>query len=316
MKEDSLLSFFARKFSYPGNASIVVGPGDDCAVLDTGGREYMLVTVDEVQDGTHFLMNFTRPQLLAAKLVRMNVSDIYSMGDARPLFCVIAGGLSRSTQESWVRRFSSALKKEADFFGMKVIGGNLCRSEKIHFSMTVIGSVPRNRLVLRKGASAGELVVCAGRLGEARAGLEILMAGRAVKGLEKKLVSFFWKPEIRFRDSAHIAPFATSMLDNSDGLYRSLKIIASENRLKVKAFLTPDSVSPELKAWCYAGKKDWRRYAIEGGEDYGLIFTLKEKDFPALKRKMPHLRIIGRLEKGSGVEIEGYEEKVETFQHF
>jgi len=316
MKEDSLINLFSKIFSYPKSKELIAGVGDDCAVIDLGAREYALVTVDEVQEGTHFLMKFTSPSLLASKLVRMNVSDIYSMGDARPLFCFVAGGLPRDIHPSWVKKFSVALKKESSFFGMKVAGGNLCRSDKVHFSMTVIGLASKGRIVYRKGTRVGDIIASVGFLGDAKAGVEILLSGKAKNRIEKKLVSRFWRPYIRHKDSRIIASYASAMLDNSDGLYKSLSIIAKENKVGVDIKLDKKIASPELISWCEAKKKNWREYVCSGGEDYGLIFSMNEKDFQLLKKKIPDSIAIGKVVSSRGIRIEGYEKKIETFEHF
>ncbi len=316
MKEKDLLSFFKKIFSYPHDASLPVGPGDDCAVMDLGGKEYLLATVDEIQQDTHFIMDFSSPELLAAKLVRMNVSDIYSMGAARPLFCFIAGGLPKGLRQEWVKEFAVAARKEAGLFNMKVAGGNLCRSDKIHFSMTVIGLADKKHLVLRTGARQGDIIAGVGAMGEARAGLEILIKGKKQGIAEKKLVSSFWRPEIKQQEAGKIARFATAMLDNSDGLFRSLEILAQENGLKAEAEIKEEMVSKELRAWCSSQGKDWRKYALAGGEDYGLIFTAGKKDFEILKRELKNCYQIGEMKKGKGVSVKNYGSEIQTFEHF
>lgn len=316
MKEKDLLSFFKKTFSYPNEALLAVGAGDDCAVMDLGGKEYLIATVDEIQQDTHFFMSFSKPKLLAAKLVRMSVSDIYAMGAACPLFCFIAGGLPSSLKKEWVKEFALAVRKEASFFDMKVAGGNLCRADKIHFSMTVIGLANKKGLVLRTGCRCTDIVAGVGAMGEARAGIEILIKGEKQGILERKLVESFWRPDIKVNEASEIARFATAMLDNSDGLLRSLEILASENNLRVEAEIKEDMVSSHLRSWCLASGKDWRKYAIAGGEDYGLIFTIGKKDFEVLKRRVKNCYQIGEMKKGRGVSFKNYAFKVQTFEHF
>ncbi|MEW5950906.1 MAG: thiamine-phosphate kinase [Elusimicrobia bacterium] len=316
MKEKNLLDFFKKVFSYPKKDGLLIGPGDDCAVADIKNGKYVLLTTDEVQEGTHFLTNFTKPELLASKLVRMNVSDIYSMGKAKPLFCVVAGGIGKNISEKWIKRFSVSLRKEAALFGMKIAGGNLCKADKTHFSMTVLGTAEKKRLMLRKGAKEGDLIMGAGSLGEAKAGLEILISGGPKNKIERKLVDSFWKPKICVKESDKISKYASCMLDNSDGLFKSLEILSLENSLKAECEIPIFSVSNNLIKWCEIENKNWKKYALEGGEDYGLIFCAAAKFLKKIKKEIPQCYVLGKMKKGKGVLIKNYEAEIRAFEHF
>jgi len=313
MKEEDILNFFSSVFKTK-DKRIMIGPGDDCAILNLG-KGKILLTADEMVEGTHFLYNFSKPETLASKLVRMNVSDIYSMGEAEPVACIVTAAIPKKINYDWIKRFALALKKEAEFFSMSVAGGNLSKSDRLHLTMTVIG-VLRGKKTLRNTARCYDVIAGIGELGNSRAGLLTLLSGLKKGREEKYLIDYFWRPRIYKNESARIAKYASSMLDNSDGLFKSIGIIARANKLLAEIELSEDMISKEMLNWCKKRKKDWRKIALEGGEDYGLIFTLKESDFERLKKEVPGIYKIGVLKKGKGVAIKNFKGGLNCFEHF
>lgn len=294
---------------------LILGPGDDCAVLKISDK-FLVLTVDEIVENTHFLMSFSTPELLALKLTRASVSDIYAMGNCKPVCCLVSAGLKKDLDESWFKRFVKALKKECRNYDMPLAGGNMARSENLHFAMTVIG-IATGKIIKRKGAKENELVYAIGKMGNSKAGLELLLSQKLkYSSLEKSLMDSFWKPEIFKKEAVIISEFATSMLDNSDGLYKSLEIISNQNNLKVIVEINENFASKSLLNWAMKNNKDWREYVLKGGEDYNLIFTIKPSDKEKLEKKLPFVYQIGHTEKGKGVFIKNYNGKIESFEHF
>ncbi|OGS42814.1 MAG: thiamine-phosphate kinase [Elusimicrobia bacterium RIFOXYB2_FULL_62_6] len=317
--EAGLLSVIEKSFRFPGDKRLLIGPGDDCAVLKTAPGKALVITTDELVENTHFLRRFSAPEDLARKLVRVNLSDLAAMGPVRPVSFVAGAGLPGGLPADFVLRFIRALKKEAQAFGLSVAGGNLAGAREMHFYMTVWGEADRRKLVTRRGARPGDLLFNIGPLGEARAGLEILKAGRfAEKKKFKKLVGAFWAPKPFLAEGRLIGErgLASAMLDNSDGLFRSAVILSEISRCAVRLAPEASAVSPVLRAYAAYKKKDWREYAVNGGEDYGLIFTVRPGRAGLVRRLLPAARAMGRLEKGNGVSVEGYEGKAREYGHF
>ena len=185
--------------------------------------------------------------------------------------------------------------------------------------MTVWAESGRSELVTRYGAKPGDLLFNIGPLGQAAAGLEILMGGKAA---EKKkfpgLVKAFWRPEPLLEAGALLGGkgLASAMLDNSDGLARSAAIISGLSRCRALVSPGEGACSPDLRVYSALKKKPWRHYAVNGGEDYGLIFTAPVKNLARIKELLPAASVVGRLEKGSGYEIENFNGKVKSFEHF
>jgi len=321
MKESEIIKKLVKTFDYT-DKSIIEGPGDDCAVIDLGDKKnFYIFTVDDLVENTHFLMDYLKPSEVASRLVRMNVSDIYSMGDAVPIYCLVSSGINdKKIDNEWLADFIKALKKELDFFGVKNIGGNISKSETVFFTLSLCGKVSKKGITRRCGAKAEDILCCVGNMGDAKAAVETMLSKKRdfFTADEKKLFGSFVKPRIYKDYASCISKYASSMLDNSDGLYRSLEIISEVNSLRVKLDINslPFVASKSLKRWSVLNHKDFKEYVISGGEDYNLIFTVPEKNINKLKSDIKDVHIIGRLENGYGVDISEYEGKIHYFEHF
>lgn len=317
--EARLLEHIEKTFRFPGDRRLLLGPGDDCAVLRHSAGRDLVITTDEMVEGTHYLARFATPEDIASKLMRMNLSDLASMGDVKPVSCVVGSGLKKDTPPEFTLRFMKELKAEALRFGISIAGGNLAGARENHFYMTVWGETGRGKLVTRYGAKPGDLLFNIGPLGLSAAGLELLMKGSKA-GIKKypALIRAFWRPEPMLAAGSLIGRLglATAMLDNSDGLARSAAIISELSRCRVIVSPGEGACAPALRAYSLASKKPWRFYAVGGGEDYGLIFTAKPGNLARIKRLLPAAVVVGRVEKGSGAEIENFDGEIKSFEHF
>ncbi len=317
--EAGILAHIEKHFRFPRDKRLILGPGDDCAVLKTAPGRELVITTDELVENTHFLRRFATPEALARKLMRVNLSDLASMGKVKPVSCLVGSGLPKDLPADFVLRFIRTLKKEALKFGLSIAGGNLTGAREMHFYMTVWGEADGKKIVTRYGARPGDILFSLGPLGEAKAGLEILTNGRAGdKQRFKKLVRSFWEPAPFLKEGALLGErgIASAMLDNSDGLGRSARILSELSRCRVRIAAGPDAVSPALAAYAAAAGKPWREYVLSGGEDYGLVFTSAPAKAGLVKKLLPAAISVGRIEKGSGVVVEGYEGKIQSFSHF
>ena len=317
--EARLLEHIEKTFRFPGDRRLLLGPGDDCAVLRHAAGRDLVITTDEMVEGTHYLARFATPEDIARKLMRMNLSDLASMGDVKPVSCVVGSGLKKDTPQEFTLRFMKELKAEALRYGISIAGGNLAGARENHFYMTVWGETGRGKLVTRYGAKPGDLLLNVGPLGLAAAGLELLMKGsRAEAKKYPVLIKAFWRPEPMLAAGSLLGRLglATAMLDNSDGLARSAAIIADLSKCRVIVNPGDDACAPALRAYSLAKKKAWRYYAVGGGEDYGLIFTARPGNLAKIKRQLPSAVVVGRVEKGAGAEIENFDGKIKSFEHF
>ncbi len=318
--EPAVLEWIEKRCSAQKDARLLSGPGDDAAVLRLSGGKVLIVTTDELVEGTHFRKHQKNARFIAAKLVRINLSDLAAMGGVKPLSAVAGAGIPGKTGVKWIKDFTGALTCEANSFGMTIAGGNLAGCKTAHFYMTVFGEAYKDRMISRYGARPGDILFSAGPLGEAAAGFEL--TEKKCPGLSgeisRRLIKRFWKPVPLLKEGAALAgnKLATSLIDNSDGLFASVRILAEKSGCGAEIELTPKCCSRELKTYCRLKKRDWRGYAAGGGEDYGLIFTVNPKNEKRLPSVLPQAVKIGRMRKGRGVKLLNSGLKPEIFSHF
>lgn len=317
-RESDILDYIENRFSGQKDKRLLLGPGDDAAVIKTAGGEILVATTDEMVEETHFRDGGKYPELVARKILRINLSDLAAMGAVKPLACLAGGAFPKNFPASWIKRFTRALGKECAAFGLSLAGGNLSRSSVLHVYAAVLGEADERLIVKRRGAKPGELIMNAGPLGDSKAGLEIFLSGKPKNRREKKLLGKFWLPEPMLKEGALLAEhgLATCMLDNSDGLLRSCRIISRASGVSAEILPDPKCVSRELLRYCAGRGRDWRRYAVSGGEDYGLIFTAKPGDLGRIRELIPRATVVGRTGKGKGVKTAFLKGGAGSFEHF
>jgi thiamine-monophosphate kinase len=319
MNESRILDYIEDNFSVSKDKRLLIGPGDDAAVLKTASGKVLVATTDEMVEGTHFLRGFDYPEKIAKKLIRINLSDLAAMGNVKPLTCLSGGGMPKNTPSTWIKKFIKTLNSEAEKFGLNLSGGNLARSNNLHVYITILGEANKSEIITRYGAKSGDALYSIGHLGDSKAGLEIFLSGKKPKSAYgKKLLERFWqpKPMIEAGNILGKHKLAQCMLDNSDGLLRSVKIIARASACKVVLSLKEKDISKELRDYAKSRRKKCLDYAISGGEDYGLIFTANVKNKKKIQKLLPKAKIIGRIEKGTGINFENYDGKNKSFEHF
>ena len=320
--EWGLLEKLVPRLPGAGDRRFLVGPGDDAAVFRARpGTNAWVVTTDMLVEGVHFDLRWTSPEDLGWKSLAVNLSDLAAMGGVRPAVAVIAAGLPASTAVSFVERFYRGLGKLARRCGLAVAGGDTVRSDMVVISPAVLGELPRGRRVLRRsGARAGDVLMATGTLGDAAAGLKILQsrgrgilpalsaAGKTAHGqdaraaaAERFLARRLLRPEPRLDLAGKISqvPGVTAMMDSSDGLWRSARILARASGvgIRIESDLLP--ISPSLRSW--AGKKA-SGFALFGGEDYELILTAGPRAARALEER-GWARAVGQVTAGREVKV-------------
>ncbi|MBN1592736.1 MAG: thiamine-phosphate kinase [Candidatus Coatesbacteria bacterium] len=303
LSERELISLIRRKLatSSPGRG-IVVGPGDDAAVVSIPENESLVISTDSLVEDVHFSLKWATGFLLGQKSFLSSISDIYAMG-ARPHTCLVSLGLSRTTESAFVEDLFDGMLAQAERLGVSIIGGNIARSEKVFIDMTVTGAARRNRIITRGGAKVGDSVFVTGELGGAAIAVEMLLRGqispedvemteRVIRGrevpLEPKskdaalvsLISRFFAPSLRPDEALLLsnARICTSLIDISDGIGSDLAQICSESQ--VGALIDTKSIPlfKELPNIAKGEDFELRRLAMRGGEDYELLFTVAPDD--------------------------------------
>ncbi len=298
----------------PGTMGVVVGIGDDCAVVRapaSGAR--LLLTTDTMIEGVHFRRAWLTPRELGVRAFRAAVSDIAATG-GRPRYVLLSLEVPGSEHGFGSREalaLSRAVAAAAHRSGAALVGGNVSGAATIGVTVTVVGEAAR-RPLLRSGARAGDLVFVTGALGGAAAGWRALVArdggGRrtSVSAAQQRRSASAWRrPPLRLAFAAALADraLAHAMIDVSDGLLQDLGHIARESRLAIRVDPAAVPVHPAAAATSgLAGAPAPLELALGGGEDYELAFTAARSRRAAIEalaatQRTP-LRVIGVVEKG------------------
>lgn len=256
---------------------VVVGIGDDVAVLRTAGENYLLATCDVQLEGAHFLRERITPYQLGRRAAAINISDIAAMG-GRPRHMLVSLGLPPDTEVTFVERLYEGLCEEAGRFEATVVGGNMAVSRQVLFvDIFLLGEVEPSCLLLRSGARPGDVLLVTGSLGTAAAGLAVTLdPDRTCDASDlAEVKAAFLTPTPRVAEGRAIAQSGgvTAMMDVSDGLAGDVGHICQASGVGVRILAERLPISPATRAVAEAAGKDPVELALYGGEDYELLFT-------------------------------------------
>lgn len=247
---------------------IVLGVGDDAAVLDPGGQR-IVVTTDSLVENVHFRAGWLSPRQLGRRAFLVNASDVAAMG-ARPRWCVVSIGTAGSIAARDLGRIMAGAQAAAAEHGCAIVGGNLSKSANLFLSVTVIGTLAGGA-VTRSGARPGDLIYVSGRLGGAARVVARLLRGERLTSRAASLRPYA-EPPARTVLGPRLAEqgLATAMIDVSDGLLQDLGHICDASGVGARL---------DLDAIPVAGVSHRRRFealgfALRGGEDYELLFSV------------------------------------------
>lgn len=290
------------------------GIGDDAAVIFH--KESTVVTTDMLVEGIHFDLSYVPLRHLGYKAVMVNLSDIYAMNAVATQITVSIAISNRFPVEA-VEELYDGIKMACKLYNVDLIGGDTTASQTgLVISITAIGEQKAADIVYRSGASDGDLLVVTGDVGAAYMGLQILEREKAVYKanpnsqpdieaysylLERQL-----KPEARKDISKLLADLdvkPTSMIDLSDGLSSEIIHLCKNSKVGMKIYEEKIPLDPTVIAACEEFHLDSTTIALSGGEDYELLFTVKQEDFPKIKAN-PSLSIIGHaVPHGEGIHL-------------
>ncbi|MFH1613026.1 MAG: thiamine-phosphate kinase [bacterium] len=285
------------------NKEVVVGIGDDTAVIKKNNDTYYLMTTDSMLEKVHFFQD-TNPFLLGKKAVNINISDIASMGGI-PKYILLSLGMPKNTSLKWIKKFQKGIFDVCEQHQIDLIGGDLFNSSKITIVLMMVGEVKKKYLCLRTKTSPEDLILTTGTLGDSKFGLEILQKKQQIK--ETKAKNFFinkhLNPIARLKEAKILSQSKclTTLTDLSDGLSKGLKIMANSNKVDLKINLDKIPISSYLKKY---SKDNANYFALIGGEDYELLFTIKSSSYENFKKYCQKTKItstvIGEVIKGKG----------------
>ena len=263
----------------PQSADVIVGVGDDAAVLDIGCDELLVATCDAQVEDTHFRLRHSNAHDIGRRALAVNLSDIAAMG-ARPRFALISLLMPPALDVTVLDGIYEGLREEAAQFDVALVGGNVARNaERLIIDITLLGTGARNRLLRRDSAKPGEVVMVTGSLGSAAAGLLVLEDEQlAAKIPSENLVGVLATlrtPTPRVAAGQWLAQHdvATGM-DVSDGLAADLSHICEASGVGVHVEAESLPIQPEVVTVATLTGREPQDLALFGGEDYELIFTV------------------------------------------
>lgn len=278
--------------------------GDDCAVLPKDAGYDTVITADLLVEDVDFRLEWIAPELLGAKSLTVSLSDIAAMG-AVPRWAMLTVGLSRKVWESdFVDRFYEGWFTSARHYGVELVGGDVSRvPDGVVIDSIVAGETPKGMAILRSGAKPGDLLFVTGTLGGAAGGLMMLESGYRYGSSDRArrdLIAKQLRPVPRIEIGQRLAQTgaATAMIDLSDGLSSDLAHICRASGVGARIAVQDIPICPEL-AEVGAAADQALALALNGGEDFELLFASKEKNF--LLTDFPEIRRIGEVTANAGI---------------
>jgi thiamine-monophosphate kinase len=294
--------------------------GDDCAVLPKHSTGDLIVSTDLMVEDIDFRRSWMIPKLLGHKALAVSLSDIAAMGGT-PVWAMLSIGIPNDIwQTNFVDEFYEGYLRLAKKFNVELVGGDVSKTpDKIIIDSIIGGEVKRHKAVMRSTANVGDLIFVTGKLGGASAGLQLLEQGFRCSDNEK-----LWRNDLMLKQLSpfpqiaagqHLSKIATAMIDISDGLSSDLHHLCASGKVGAKLDADKIPIHPKIKGLTnnFAEQLD---FALNGGEDYELLFTVK----PHKAKGLPYFCIGGMTNRSNVVEVEIDGQKTllnpTGFQHF
>jgi thiamine-monophosphate kinase len=282
--EFGLISRFQSRLKYR-SPQVIKGIGDDCAVLSLDNGNYQVLTTDALVETVHFNLKTHTPEQLGWKTMAVNISDIAAMG-GQPKFAVITVGIPKTIPVDFLDRFYKGLNQASQKYKVALVGGDTVASPKhLFINLTLLGETRKKKVFTRSGARPGDKIYVTGTLGDSALGLKILESPRkkwtGSEILQKKLIQRHLKPEPRVEVASWLAKSkyrVTSMIDISDGLTQDLGHILKAGKVGAELWESAIPISKPLAKYSFINGLPALELALEGGEDYELLFTLAPED--------------------------------------
>lgn len=301
-----------KKLALRKPSSAPVGIGDDAAALKLSASHILLATTDLLIEGVHFDLAYTDFSSLGWKAAAVNLSDIAAMGGV-PRYCLTALGIPAGVSVEQVLEFYRGFNALLRAHAATLAGGDTCSSGRgLFISVTALGEVEPKRIITRAGAKPGDRIYVTGTLGDSAAGLELLRSGVRSKesGVRSKnLTSALIRrhlrpvPRVEWGRKLALSGCANAMIDLSDGLSSDLARICEQSGVGADIVAHGIPLSAALRALSGKLARPALQYALSGGEDYELLFTVP----PAKVKKLCSLKLpvteIGSITSGKTLSL-------------
>ena len=290
--------------------STIKGIGDDAAVLNHDSKN-IVVTTDLLVEGVHFDLSYMPLKHLGYKAVVVNLSDVYAMNANATQITVSIAVSNRFPLEA-LEELYAGIETAANVYNVDVVGGDTTSSKSgLLISITALGEVNKDDVVYRKGAKPNDLLVVTGDLGAAYLGLQVLEREKEVFKVNPNsqpdldmysyLIERQLKPEarkdiVKLLKDLDVKP--TSMIDISDGLSSEIMHLCKQSKVGCDLYENKIPLDPLVISTCEEFNIDSTTIALNGGEDYELLMTISQEDFPKIKAN-PNLTVVGYITEQS-----------------
>lgn len=312
--EFELIKHLTKNFKIQ-HKSTIKGIGDDAAVLGFKDKK-IVVTTDLLVEGVHFDLSYMPLKHLGYKAVMVNLSDVYAM-NAKATQITVSIAVSNRFPLEALEELYAGIETAANLYNIDVVGGDTTSSTTgLLISVTAIGEVSDDEVVYRNGAKPNDLLVVSGDLGGAYMGLQVLEREKEVYKVNPNnqpdlepytyIVERQLKPEarkdiVKLLKELEVKP--TSMIDISDGLSSEIIHLCTNSKVGCDLYENKIPLDPQVIATCEEFNIDSTTVALNGGEDYELLFTIQQEDFSKIKAN-PNLSIIGYItEESAGMHL-------------
>lgn len=261
---------------------VILGVGDDCAILDLHGETLLLTTCDSQVEGVHFTLQTFSPEQIGRKALAVNLSDIAAMG-GMPCYALVSLILPPKLPLTIAEGIYAGLRQEAAAYTTAIVGGNIATTgsvEQLVIDITLLGTVERGHALTRDGARAGDILCVTGTLGDSAAGLYTLLhPDQHYPYVSQEFVQARHRtPQPRIHEGrilSHLGPeVVTAMLDISDGLSGDLRHLCECSKVGVRVEAACIPLSQPMRAIATCAQRASLYWALHGGEDYELLFTV------------------------------------------
>lgn len=312
--EFGLIDHLTKNFIINHNSTIK-GIGDDAAVLEFKSKN-VVVTTDLLIENVHFDLGYMPLKHLGYKAIIVNLSDVYAMNAEATQVTVSIAVSNRFSLEA-IEELYAGIETAAKIYNVDVVGGDTTSSTTgLIISVTAIGQVSTENIVYRNGAKPNDLLVVTGDLGGAYMGLQVLEREKQVFKvnpnnqpdldayayiIERQLKPEARKDVVKLLKDLDVKP--TSMIDISDGLSSETIHLCKQSNVGIELYENKIPLDPQVISTCEEFNIDSTTVALNGGEDYELLMTISQKDYPKIKGN-PNLTVIGFItEKERGMHL-------------
>jgi thiamine-monophosphate kinase len=305
--EFGLIERLTRK---PASKQVIKGIGDDAAVIKFGDN-YLIYTTDTQVEGDHFSLDYFTPRQIGKKAVEINVSDIGAMG-GEPKFFLVSLVIPKTMDVEIIENIYKGIWEVCNKYGIEIIGGNITHGTQLIIDISMVGESLKQDLKFRSGAKPEDVIMVSGDLGSSTAGLNLFL--KNIDGFDEVKRKHI-EPEAKFYKVKPFLKYINAMIDVSDGLASEVTRICEQS--KTGAIIYADSVpiKPITQKAAQACNKNALDFALYGGEDFELVYTVSEENLNKVKGIM-----VGKITRKKGVRIlkDGKEEMItgHGYDHF